>query len=232
MNTAGCGPGAIETQARSLQNKLWSLRSDRDLWGSATPASPIDVLQPGVALRLLGYNIKTVETLGQINDYGKRSEVAGIVDNNDRVVAISSRFSPSIQQFTAAHELGHVVLHRQAGRAAFRDIPSDGPIVRRDPAEREADQFAFYFLMPRRLVEAEFVGRFYQKPFVLTDDTAFALGGRNLDAVTRIAPRKRDLSLLLASAQHFDGNSFISLSATFGVSSIAMAIRLEELGLC
>ena len=231
-SAVGRRPGAIERQVRELQNELWSLRFDRTLWGGTAPTNPIEVLQPGVALRLLGYEIKTVDTLGQITEFGKSSEAAGFVDNNERVVSISARFSPSIQRFTAAHELGHALLHGQAQQTVFRDIPSEGPIVRRDPIEREADQVAYFFLMPSRRVEAEFEARFHQIPFTLTDDMAFALGGMTIDAVLKRAPRRRDLSLLLATAQQFGGRQFNSLADSFGVSSVAMAIRLEELDLC
>ena len=64
------------------------------------------------------------------------------------LVAVSNKFSKEVQNFTAAHELGHAILHEQA--ILHRDIPVDsiGKRVVRDRVEIEADTFATYFLMP------------------------------------------------------------------------------------
>ena len=46
-------------------------------------------------------------------------------------------------RFDAAHELGHLVMHRERARAADRDL------------EKQAHRFASAFLLPARRLEAE-----------------------------------------------------------------------------
>lgn len=56
-------------------------------------------------------------------------------------------------RFTAAHELGHVILHAKAARA-FHDTLDYG-LSTRNQFEREANRFAAAFLMPLTLLERE-----------------------------------------------------------------------------
>ncbi|MBE7508213.1 MAG: ImmA/IrrE family metallo-endopeptidase [Planctomycetia bacterium] len=56
-------------------------------------------------------------------------------------------------RFTAAHELGHIILHAKAART-FRDTLDYG-LSTRDQFEREANRFAAAFLMPLALLERE-----------------------------------------------------------------------------
>ncbi|MFN8630064.1 MAG: XRE family transcriptional regulator [Chloroflexota bacterium] len=63
------------------------------------------------------------------------------------VVNTWERISVERQIFTAAHELGHLLLHR--------DEFDPSETAEDPPAEREADVFAAYFLMPPRRFEKE-----------------------------------------------------------------------------
>lgn len=218
----------IRNHARFLQLSLWNRR--HDLWKHDVPAEPIDVLQPGVALELRGFSIESRSFLGEEWDRGLRSEVAAVVDRERRKVFMSSRYPFVVQNFTGAHELGHVILHPHID-TKHREFPKDGPTVQRDWEEREADWFASEFLMPEKQVRLEFAKRFGHMPFHLTEDMAYALCGSSIDKVMRQCRCPRDISRLLAEATMFNGSPIISLAARFAVSSKAMAIRLNELEL-
>ena len=77
-------------------------------------------------------------------------------------------------RFTAAHELGHALLHNID--MAHRDRGLDGSsIPSRAPIEVEADKFAAYFLMPKQFVTDAFEVRFGEIPFAITTDTSHRL---------------------------------------------------------
>lgn len=217
----------IEAKATDLQRKMWQDRNE--IWLVAAPSNPIDILDPGIAFRLTGYDFDLVESLGQDFHDGKQIEVAGLIDDTSKQVRISRQFPYDVRSFTAAHELGHALLHD--ARGLHRDRPLDGTSVSREPIEREADKFASYFLMPGKLVKARFEAHFGTSCFSLNDDTSFALTrGTSLD-LRKDCKTLRDLSRILASAMSYNGLHFVSLASQFKVSTEAMAIRLEELGL-
>ncbi|MBN8714129.1 MAG: ImmA/IrrE family metallo-endopeptidase [Xanthomonadales bacterium] len=221
-------PGLIEDRARFTQLELWNCRAKH--WGT-DQIDPLDALEPGVALRMNGFQIETVSTLGEMTSNGKLVQVAGLIHRGDRIVQIaSSRFSQVEQRFTAAHELGHAILHPN-GALLHRDRPADTTGWQKDPTEREADFFAACFLMPGRQVHRWFRKFFLTDRFVLNDDTAFALCTKPLDSVLQRIRSHRDLSLTLARTISYNGQQFKSLSELFRVSPTAMACRLEELGL-
>ena len=217
----------IEAKATDLQRKMWQDRSQ--IWPVTAPSNPIDILDPAIAFRLIGYDFDLEETLGQDIYDGKQIEVAGIIDDTSKQVRISRQFPYDVRSFTAAHELGHALMHDAKG--LHRDRPLDGASVSREPIEREADKFASYFLMPGKLVKARFEAHFGTNNFSLNDDTSFALTrGTSLD-LRKDCKTLRDLSRILACAMSYNGLHFVSLASQFKVSTEAMAIRLEELGL-
>jgi Zn-dependent peptidase ImmA (M78 family) len=217
----------IEEQARCLQIRMWQDRAT--LWPIATPTNPIEILDPTIALKPIGYEAELEETLGQFYSDGKLVEVAGIIDGQSKRVKVSRQFKSNIRSFTAAHELGHALLH-ETGRM-HRDRPINGETISRSTIEFEADKFATYFLMPRKLVQTAFSRIFLTEKFTLNEATAFALGLKNREENLEKLRTKRNLSILLASAEQFNGAQFKSLASQFKVSIGAMAIRLEELEL-
>lgn len=217
----------LELIARTLHRLMWGHREQ--LFGTAD-VEPAEVVDPGLALKAMGYRFVEHETLGEHAAGKDTYEVAGLMDRDHGEVRISRRFDPGLRRFTAAHELGHALLH--TGSGLHRDRAPDGSAVRsRDPQEREADQFAAYFLLPEKLVREAFIKRFLAAPFELTDATAFALASESLAQLKRQCRSERDLSRRLASAHHYNSRHFHSLDEKFGVSVEVMAIRLEELGL-
>lgn len=217
----------IERRARNLHKRIWQNKSK--IWSNAIPSNPIDMLDPVIALKFIGYDCDLNETLGQFYRNGKLIEVAGTIDKSSAKVRISGQFENNIRNFTAAHELGHALLHQTSG--LHRDRPLDGATISRDPVELEADKFATFFLMPRKLVKTTFEKFFLTDKFFLNEETAFALGLSNLMELREKVKTLRQLSKMLASAKYYNGRHFVSLANQFRVSTEAMAIRLEELEL-
>lgn len=219
----------IEREARQLQAKIWKDR--KRLFPKGVPADPIQLLDPSLAIRYIGFEYSLTDDLGDHWGKGSSSGIAGIIDRRAKRISISREFASEIRRFTAAHELGHAILHE--GARMHRDRPIDGSVKSDQPRsqiELEADKFASYFLMPGKLVRDRFWGLFGgQAAFVLTDDTAFALEPSNPDTLIGKCRTTRDLSRILAKAEQYNGRQFCSLATQFGVSIKAMAIRIEEL---
>jgi len=214
--------------ARYLQEEIW--RNRNALWPDGIPDDPVDMLDPEIAMRAIGYDVSLEEALGQYHADGVKTEVAGIIDQTSRKVRISPQLPFVTRRFTAAHELGHALLHRQTG--LHRDRPVDGPAnTRRSRTEKEADKFASCFLMPENLVRKRFIELFGVEKFVLDDDAVFMLKAGSAKDFSEKTFSLRDLSRVLASIQFYNGRHFDSLADQFRVSIEAMAIRLEELNL-
>jgi hypothetical protein len=217
----------IEAKAIDLQRYIWQDR--RQIWLDAVPPNPIDMLDPAIAFKLIDFDYDLDESLGYFNSDGRQIEVAGIIDDSIKQVRISRRFPNEVRNFTAAHELGHALLHD--ARGLHRDRSLDGTRTSREPIEFEADKFASYFLMPEKLVKASFKMYFGTDNFVLNEGTSFALNRDRSLELRRNCSTPRDLSRILAAADSYNGVRFFSLASQFRVSMEAMAIRIEELGL-
>ena len=218
----------IEAKVRELHERLW--RERNTIWGGSVPADPIHLLDPAKALSLVGYDFQLDDGLGRTRGANGMLEVAGIIDRASRTVRVSSQFPNTVRAFTAAHELGHAVLH-QFATGVHRDKPLDGVNHSRERSEVEADKFATYFLMPAKLVKARFQELFGVQTFSLTEESAFALTASSLSELQAKLRTRRDLSRILAGVQRYNGLHMQSLAEQFCVSVEAMAIRLEELGL-
>lgn len=219
----------IEEIAKALQTSIWVNR--KSIWGENAPSDPIAVLDPAVAFRTLGYEFETDRPLGEMITPDGAVEVAGFIEASKRYAGVSSQVPFAMRHFTAAHELGHALLHRAEGLHRDRGLdgsPLAGPV---DRIELEANKFATYFLMPAKLLTAEFEKRFGAAPFTLRDDSAFALAAESPDVLKKRFKNLRGLARGIASANQFGGKRFDSLAERFNISVEAMAIRLEELKL-
>lgn len=219
---------AIEAKVKEVHEWLWRERDS--IWIGAVPTDPVDLLDPSVALGLVGYEYQVADALGQYRGAGGMLEVAGMIDRSSMTVKISSQFPRNVQAFTAAHELGHAMLHQSAG-GVHRDRPLNGAALSRDVSEIEADKFATFFLMPAKLVRSRFTAIFMADVFFLDENTSFALAGVDSSELEKKCKTRRDLSRMLASTERYDGRHFLSLAAQFRVSTETMAIRIEELTL-
>jgi Zn-dependent peptidase ImmA (M78 family) len=92
-------------------------------------------------------------------------------DKAQAVIGVNTHHAPVRQNFTTAHELGHLLLHDQEQlhvdhgfHVRLRDdMSSQGT----DEAEREANFFGASLLMPKEFIEADLAGEDY---FDLLDD--------------------------------------------------------------
>jgi Zn-dependent peptidase ImmA (M78 family) len=220
------GLGEIERLSINFQRALWGRRVE---YGVGPDSSPVDILNPEIAAKFLGYEYSYSSSLGWFSRGKKQIVVAGIIDRSRRVIEISTDVEPRMARFTAAHEIGHAILHpNQSG--LHRDRPIGGATEARNRIEYEADKFATFFLMPEKHLLQEFSWRFIL-PFELQEETAYALLGKPYEVAQEILPTLRHVARELAGATQFNGCGFTSLADYFGVSVETMAIRLEELAL-
>lgn len=211
----------IENSARNLQKFIWKENKTSNV---------MDILNPIRALEYLGYEVLLVSELGQFESDQGPAEIAGYIDSSKKIAGLSTRYPKHVQNFTAAHELGHAVLH-DASAGMHRDRALDGrKSTHRDSKEFEADKFASIFLMPEKLVRKEFEKRFLTKYFITNEESAFLLSGKSLGEFKSMINNRRQLARLLAEATRYN-QSFRSMKEIFNVSTEAMAIRLEELNL-
>ena len=215
--------------AKNIHSELWLNREQ--IWTDTDRLLPVQIIDPATTFRLHGYEFEETVSLGQDFIEGKSVEIAGYVDNEHKTAKVSRKFSSDVRRFTAAHELGHAILHKQ--RILFRDRALDGGATdsRRPQVEFEADTFAAYFLMPEVQVREIFVQIFGQDQFDVDKRSAFALGFESVDEIRSELPTPRHLSARLAVTDFYFGVPTRSLCEIFGVSPTAMAIRIEELSL-
>jgi formiminotetrahydrofolate cyclodeaminase/Zn-dependent peptidase ImmA (M78 family) len=222
--------GLLGQIAKNVQNILWKHRSQ--VWKREVPTNPIDVLSPEKALRcLLGYKYYEENTLGSYQTDTGVFEVAGIIDSNNKTVHISESFQKDTRRFTAAHELGHALLHKEA--ILHRDRPMDGSGAGNilDIREHQANKFAAFFLLPEKQVKNIFQDIFGQENFVVNEQNVFALTSSSVIPFKNKYKSLRSVTRLIAATQYFSGRSFQSMADIFQVSVETMAIRLEELEL-
>ena len=186
----------IEMKANEL---ILSYQNESD-WSDEMPV-PVE----RIAQSHLGYDIEITDEglfedpdfLGGIHFNDKLIQINGSIEDHD------GRFS-----FTLAHELGHHCLHREI----FHEMSSDDEIMCRDAgekpiAERQADLFAAYLLMPKNQVMKAFTKVFGD------DDTVFEMDFKKRYMLGSIAKRV------------IDSGSFSNVSLT------AMTNRLIGMGL-
>lgn len=231
MRCRGMNLQRIEAEASELLRRIWrdrfSLWSDRDI-------TPLEVRAPRMAALVCGFDFHELPNLGdpKFNQRGVGPKIAGLIDRQANRIAISQEFSPTIQLFTGAHEIGHLVLH--SGEIMHRDRALDGRPLGgpRSLEEREADFFAACFLMPARLVIEFFKKQFLCGEQLHFDDTvAYHVDAHNIENLLYAPQDSLERELSLARCQRFNGVRIISLAQQFGVSDFSMALRLKELGL-
>ncbi|MEK6211441.1 MAG: ImmA/IrrE family metallo-endopeptidase [Pseudomonadota bacterium] len=188
------------------------------------------MLDPAIAAKVLGIDFRYVDGIGRHREGGQLFEVAGMIDRRSGTISVSRVFRAV--RFTAAHELGHWILH------PHHTLLRDRPVARfrrerssRRPEEAEADHFAACFLMPRNLVTTYFEAMYsIEAPFVFDDASAFQLRPDNPDSLLRRID-ELDRAVALATARSYNGKPLRPLHEVFRVSIDAMAYRLMELNL-
>lgn len=220
----------IESKARELQLKIWE--NQHIYWPTELP-SLLNMWDPRIAAAALSIQFEEYEELGNFGSHGSRFEIAGMLDRQREKIAVARKFGTSVARFTAAHEIGHWVLHKDQVMhrdRPIRDLANLNPS--RPRIEREADYFAACFLMPRKLVQDQLEKSFGLKsPLVFNDNTAFWLSPDDPESLLRADRDRLDRALAVASARTYACRHFHSLASQFRVSPMAMAIRLDELNL-
>jgi Zn-dependent peptidase ImmA (M78 family)/formiminotetrahydrofolate cyclodeaminase len=209
----------IEEIATKLQLLLW--KHKETIWKQDEIDDPLKILQPDTALKEIGYHFYRLKFIERHEVNGEFLDVAGLIDKEQKFVQVSQEFGLSTQNFTAAHELGHALFHKQA--ILHRDKPLDGSssTYTQDRREIQANKFAAFFLMPQKQVVKIFKELFSMERFTVTGDNVFALTNDNVAAFREIFKNKREVARFLGGP----------LAEIFEVSIETMAIRLEELNL-
>lgn len=224
----------IEARARELLGEV--IKHEATIFNDGLQRDRFDLLTPEAAAAVCGVTLHRAGRLDEFTDrYGRRVRTAGLLVPSTRVAYVSNDFDPIDQNFTAMHEIGHLVLGhlRDGAGQPHRDRPI-GRIddsYTREPYEREADYFAAAYRIPRRLLREHFEFRFGTAPFVFTEAASHLLAPN--DHVSLLRPHKGSSAraAALAGCRTFSGRHFSSLADRFKVSIPVMAYRLEDVGL-
>ena len=190
-------------------------------------------LHPRYAAELLGYSYEEHSDLDlMLGIVGSRSRVRravvwGFFDRNEKRIAVSDRLPEDARLFTGLHEIGHVLLHKEQLRE-HRDRPIELGEPKA-PLEWEADQFAKEYAMPEAWVRADVRAKFEQTPIEPDDDLYWRLDPNEPERFSR--PATDDLMLEKLIAKHTNFGQHRSLKDEYGVTTMAMAVRLKETGL-
>lgn len=194
-------------------------------------ATLMELLEPKIICQTLGIHYEEHPTIAHA--FGPRRKIGGLLDRQTGKIAVSMEFPVETMRFTAAHEIGHWLMH--PGEIMHRDMPIDTHTPGDSPATRieetQADHFAACLLMPRKLVKQAFQARFGAPPVRFTEAVAFALCAHDPDSLLAVPADSLQRELALATCTHWGHYQFDSLAQHFKVSKKAMAIRLKELRL-
>ena len=109
------------------------------------PIDPIDVIE------FLGYSVEYVEGKYDSSVYGALVPQSNTVEVNNDV-----SFNEGMENFTIAHEIGHIILHLEGLDKNGKSTCDIGGLNSEDSTESEADNFASYLLMPTQMVKDAF----------------------------------------------------------------------------
>ena len=170
----------------------------------SVPIDPIDIIE------YLGYSVDYVSGKYDRNVYGALNPETKTVEVNNDVP-----FNRGMENFTLAHEIGHIVLHsrdrQKTGSNAACGIDQD---YENSSKESEADEFASFLLMPTNMVQDAF-DRIRNKPLYLKTNFFFRFFKRM---------NKRNRALAFAGKVKKAGGFS-------NVSQLAMVNRLIKMGL-
>jgi Zn-dependent peptidase ImmA (M78 family) len=221
----------IEKAANNLLQKMWE---QRHLLVPEREVTRLEIADPALAAKFLLIEFVIDEQIGgQFAYRGQKFETAGLLDRQARKIAVSRRFPKDVLVFTAAHEIGHWVIHPNEVMV-HRDRAVSWPPAggqARPKLESEADYFAACFLMPRNLVMDAVEGQFGSCPVVIDDRVAFAMDTTEYEILLRAKEGSVERARAVARASRFGLKPLHPLHKRFGVSVSAMAYRLRELEL-
>lgn len=218
---------SIEEEALQLQREMWDRQCS--IW-PGEKVTRLDVCDPWVAASYLGFEVQE----GWLDSTGTRQgfQLGGFIDRPAQLIAIADHLHPTTKRFTLAHEIGHLLRH--PGMQHHRELPIHGLGEPREPTdlkEREANQFAGFYLVPTSLLIKAFRATFGVESLTLTDDVAYELLGDGYMSLMNSPPYSLAFERMVGQALRYRGRQFDSLCNLFKVHPTTMAIRLREVGL-
>lgn len=217
----------IELIAREIQIDLY--RAGR-LGKNSSSEQLIDIFDPAVALNRYGFSVETVDAIGYSDVAGRRCEVAATINLKSKRIEIAAGFPLPVQRFVLAHELGHFGLDHEL-EVMHRDLPLEKGALTYRPLEADANKFASVFLIPEKLLLAQFISCFGTDRLKVNHESAWLIFGVSDDVAYPRYKHLRQITDFIARTGTFAGRQFKPLHQQFRVSPTAMAIRLEELRL-
>lgn len=216
-----------EAAARQLRREMWDRQCT--LWPGEM-VTPMDFCDPWVAAQFLEFQVQE----GYVSSPGTKAgfQLGGFINRPAKVIGISDQQSERTKRFTLAHEVGHLVMH--PGLHEHREMPIHGLTEPRDPVdlkERQANQFAGHFLVPKKLLARAFQTAFGVDNLTLTDDVAWELHRADFKSLMSSPNHSLAFERVVATALRFRGHQFGALTDLFQVSPMTLAIRLRETGL-
>ena len=131
----------------------------------------LQIIKPPIPVEKVARHIQAEVRFSPLDD-----EISGMVfvKKGVPVIGVNSMHHPNRQRFTIAHEIGHLILHRDIVESSVH-VDKEYRVLMRDPnasrgihkIEIAANQFAAELLMPRSLLEPMLQG----KVFDLDDET-------------------------------------------------------------
>lgn len=217
-------------EARKTLRLLYDKKKS-ELGDKITPENffPVDLVDLDFLVRLLGWELNRVEHAGHIEP---TEELDAYADFKTRKITIGTRDTHKGRlNFSLAHEIGHVMLHREKAMELARIRPIRDLRGFKSPRNRfdvEANRFATELLMPMRAVKTRFKYMYECEQIISGSINAYLIAEKykrkrkyvnNLNA--------QSLARLIAIHKpEGKGNSLVDF---FGVSRRAMEIRLKEL---
>lgn len=202
----------------------------------STVQDPIDLLDPKALAELLGVDyLELPEIADEVYEIGTRrsrkaSSWAGYLDRRENCIVVSQDFKLEEMRFTAAHELGHYLLHpavEYRRERPARDVTVQLP---RPREEYEADRFATEWLMPRKWITSRLKKTFDQAlPIKVDYNLAWLLFGDNYERLFYATDDLAHERAIASRSLPFGSSHLPPMKEQFKVSETAMALRLQEL---
>lgn len=205
------------------------LRERRHQFRAGGLDDPVDWLDPAKLAELIGLTYEVVPSIS-LEGRAERDAPVGLLDVVRRHVLVSEELGLEVARFTSAHEVAHYLLHWHGFEQHLERVFD--PTRRRSHREKEADQFAARFLMPDKLVRRRCLQVLALRdeselPIKVNDQISFLLNPN----VTDVDREKLDLEFALARlGRDFLNRPIVPLRQQFKVSTTALAIRLQEVG--
>lgn len=148
--------------ARSILHQLW----DHLKQPSSDNFFPIKVDE--ITKSIFGWEIKEVASIGQAQygDIFSGEPILGKIDFENKIITLNvDDTTKGERNYTLAHEIGHMVLHRNVvscyggsalRKRSVRKLKYQYSNTANRKVEREADIFAYELLMPEKAVRTQF----------------------------------------------------------------------------